>query len=253
MPSALAWTWTRHSTSCETWPGPHPSPVRPGLSLRQRLRQPHGRDCGQGTAAATWRCGGAPPARPGPGSRREMAAFLPCWLAIYTVPLPWPVWPPTCHPTCSRRPCLPLAASPATRPVPLPWPAWPPHLPPDLQPEVFAHAAAAVDAIADDSVRSEILRGLVPNLPKEMLDWAVDASPIMSSDVLLAILKKAQTAFQDDASTIVGLLRRGLDQTTRHVCLSTIGAAAPAIAQFGGTAAILECAEAVSDVHHWWP
>jgi hypothetical protein len=128
------------------------------------------------------------------------------------------------------------------------------HLPAADQPAVLAQALAT--AITNDYIRAQMLAGLAPHLPPELIPQALAAAPRTMADPLTAVLKRACQVFlllPDKNREWLELLKDSLNGTDRTTCLKVIKAVTPVVARLGGAAAIRECANAIEDVHRWWP
>ena len=122
----------------------------------------------------------------------------------------------------------------------------------DDQPTVLAQALAAASMVADYC--TEMLNGMVPYLPPDLVIEALAASPTTSAEALTAVLKKGNFVLPPEGvPAFVGLLRDGLNGTDRDACLGLIKAVAPTIAEIGGVGAIQQIISAVADVYRWWP
>ena len=131
-------------------------------------------------------------------------------------------------------------------------------LAPRLPPDLLAQALAAATAITDNSGRAEALISLVPHLPADQqggaLSQALAAASRTGSETRVKVLKTARSAhFRDGSGSYVHLLRDSLSGIDRTVCLRVIEAAAPAISEIGGGAAIQQCVDAIVAAHRWWP
>ena len=217
------------------WPLPPPSPKTSPVPRRW----------------ARWRPTCPPPSRP------------PSWPRHWPLPPPspttipasgrWSRWRLTCPPP-SRPPSWPRhwpppPPSPTTTPVPWQWRAGA-YLPAGL----LAQALATAIAITSDYSRVQALGAMASHLPADLLAQALAATPKTSPETVTALVERSQITLARDADDVyVALLRDSLNGTSRSVCIDVITAAAPRIAEIGGTCAIEQCVNAFTDVYRWWP
>jgi len=129
-----------------------------------------------------------------------------------------------------------------------------PHLPAAGQEAVLAQALAAATAITDDSKRTQILGSLAPYLPANLLTHALAAVSKTWAVPLVALVERGRSVLSpDEDSEWLELLRNAVSGTDRVTCLAVIMAVAPAIADIGGSTAIVECVKAIENTHRWWP
>ena len=84
-----------------------------------------------------------------------------------------------------------------------------------------------------------------------MLSRALLLAPKDRDEVFTAILDRSQAVLS--GREWVEQLRYSLAGRHRYTCLKIIASAAPAIAATGGPEAAAACADAIIDVHRWWP
>ena len=124
-------------------------------------------------------------------------------------------------------------------------------LAPGMPAEWLAWALDRAAGITTPGYRAKLLAGLAPHLPAGLLGRALALAPKDRDEAFTAILERGWSILpgRDWAE----LLRYSLAAKGRYACLQIIGSAAAVITAAGGAEAACGCADAIADVHRWWP
>jgi len=120
--------------------------------------------------------------------------------------------------------------------------------------EVLA-AAIAIAALSDERYRVDILRELAPHLPSVLLADALAATPKWAAaGVIVRILEENRSFSPSERrDTFVKLLRESLHGANRRDGIRIMAALAAEISKAGGTNAMEECVQTITDIYRWWP
>jgi hypothetical protein len=142
-----------------------------------------------------------------------------------------------------------------------------PRLPEPDRTAALNQAFTAAAAVIENGYRAQYLAELAPQLPADLLAQALAVTPRWTdrnisaldytsrpTEPIVPLLARGESVLGGrDDEALVRLLRIGLDRVQRLTCLDILGNVSPMLARMGGTSVIGECAQAIEDVHRWWP